>query len=161
MGENSPSPVTLLPRYSSAGIIFIRWRLLYLVLSENYLGSCSSVENIRASGSSRIQCCQMVYLQTNNPTLVKFWGVVQWNMLVYFMAIWAILLSFGIFCGHLVYLMVTWYSFSCFGILYQEKSGNPARDSTSTLVTRDSGTYTTRELKTAVDTVAPRAYIFS
>jgi hypothetical protein len=37
---------------------------------------------------------------------------------VYFAAIWYILLPFGIFNVSLVY-------FPCFGILYQEKSGNP------------------------------------
>jgi hypothetical protein len=47
-------------------------------------------------------------------------------MLIYFMALWSILRPFGIFCGHSVYLMVIWYSFSRFVMLYQEKSGNPA-----------------------------------
>jgi hypothetical protein len=37
----------------------------------------------------------------------------------------SILWLFGIFCGHLVYLMVIWYIFSRFGMLYAEKSGNP------------------------------------
>jgi hypothetical protein len=41
-----------------------------------------------------------------------------YDRLVYFTAIGNILWPFGIFCGHLVY-------FPCFGILYQEKSGNP------------------------------------
>jgi hypothetical protein len=36
----------------------------------------------------------------------------------YFTAIWDILLPFGIFYGYLIY-------FSRFGMLYQEKSGNP------------------------------------
>jgi hypothetical protein len=31
-----------------------------------------------------------------------------------------------IFYGHLVYFVVIWYIFPRFGILYQEKSGNPA-----------------------------------
>jgi hypothetical protein len=35
----------------------------------------------------------------------------QCKMLVYFMAIWYILRTFGIFCGHLVYFMVIWYFF--------------------------------------------------
>jgi hypothetical protein len=41
-----------------------------------------------------------------------------YDHLVYFTAIGNILWPFGTFCGHLVY-------FSPFGILYQEKSGNP------------------------------------
>jgi hypothetical protein len=50
----------------------------------------------------------------------------QWKMLVvYFMAIWSILLPFGIFSGPLVYFIVIWNISSRFGILYQEKSGNP------------------------------------
>jgi hypothetical protein len=60
----------------------------------------------------------MEYFQTKNPNLGKFWRVLQWNMLAYFMDIWSILRSIGIFCGNLVY-------FSHFGMLYQEKSGNP------------------------------------
>jgi hypothetical protein len=43
------------------------------------------------------------------------------------MAIYTILRSFGIFCGNLEYFMVIRYIFSRFGMLYQEKSGNPAR----------------------------------
>jgi hypothetical protein len=45
------------------------------------------------------------------------------------MAIWYILWPFGIFYGHLVYIMAIWYIFPRFGILYQEKSGNPGSDS--------------------------------
>jgi hypothetical protein len=40
-------------------------------------------------------------------------------MLVYFIAIWYILFPFVLFYEHLV-------DFSRFGMLYQEKSGNPA-----------------------------------
>jgi hypothetical protein len=47
------------------------------------------------------------------------------------MVIWYTLLSFGIFCGHLVYFVVIWYILSELGIFrvlfvnctYQEKSG--------------------------------------
>jgi hypothetical protein len=39
-------------------------------------------------------------------------------MLIYFVAIWYNLQPFGIVCGNLVI-------FSGFGIMYQEKSGNP------------------------------------
>jgi uncharacterized Tic20 family protein len=48
----------------------------------------------------------------------------QWKMLAHFIAIWSILLPFGIFCGHLVHDTVVWHIFSRFGKLNQEKSGN-------------------------------------
>jgi hypothetical protein len=44
-----------------------------------------------------------------------------YDRLVKFPAIWYIYGTFGILCGHLVY-------FPRFGILYHEKSGNPALD---------------------------------
>jgi hypothetical protein len=53
--------------------------------------------------------------------LGKFERVLYWKMLIHFMAIWSILRPFSKFCAfyyHLVY-------FSRFGMLYQEKSGNP------------------------------------
>jgi hypothetical protein len=71
------------------------------------------------------QGCQMMCFQTKNTNLGKFRRVLQWKMLVYFMAIWSILRQCGIFCGHLVYFMVIWYIFPHFGILYQEKYGIP------------------------------------
>jgi hypothetical protein len=40
------------------------------------------------------------------------------GLLAYFTAIWYILWTLGIFCGNLEY-------FSRFGIMHQEKSGNP------------------------------------
>jgi hypothetical protein len=46
------------------------------------------------------QGCQMVYFQTENPNLDQFWRVLQWKMLVYFMDIWSILWTFGLFYGH-------------------------------------------------------------
>jgi hypothetical protein len=48
------------------------------------------------------QGCQMVSFQTKNPNLGKFWRVLRWKMLVYFMDTWSILRSFVIFNGHLV-----------------------------------------------------------
>jgi hypothetical protein len=57
--------------------------------------------------------------------LGKFWRVLQWNMALYFNAICLILRWFGIFCGHLKYFKAIWYIFPCFGVLHQEKSGNP------------------------------------
>jgi hypothetical protein len=62
--------------------------------------------------------------------LGKFLGDLQWNMLVfyghvaYFTVIWSLGLSlwpFGIFYGYLVYFSPV------FGMLYQEKSGNPGQ----------------------------------
>jgi hypothetical protein len=63
----------------------------------------------------------MVCLQTKNPNFGKFWILLQWNMLVYFVAIRSIFPPFGIcilrpfatFCGRLVY-------FSHFGTLIRE-----------------------------------------
>jgi hypothetical protein len=88
----------------------------------------------------------MVCFQTKNPDLGKFWRVLEWKMLVYFMfirdilhmVIWYFLWSFGIFqviCyfyGHLVFLwsfgnvVVIWFIFPRFGMFCEEKSGNPA-----------------------------------
>jgi hypothetical protein len=48
------------------------------------------------------QGCQMVCFRTKNPNLGKFWRVLRWKMLVYFMDTWSILRSFDIFYGHLV-----------------------------------------------------------
>jgi hypothetical protein len=45
--------------------------------------------------------------------------------LIYFMAIWNILLTFGIFYDHLVFFVFIWYIFSGLGVMNQEKSGNP------------------------------------
>jgi hypothetical protein len=67
------------------------------------------------------QGCQRVYIQTkSSKNLCKFWMVLQWKKLVYFMAIWCILLPFGIFCGHLEYYIVVWYIFPRFGMLHQK-----------------------------------------
>jgi hypothetical protein len=53
-----------------------------------------------------MQGCQMAHFQNKNPNLGKFWRVLQWKMLVYF--VW----PYGILCGHLVKFMVIWYNFS-------------------------------------------------
>jgi hypothetical protein len=66
----------------------------------------------------------MVCCETKNPNLGKFWRVLQWKMMVYFMDTWSLLWSFVIFYGHLGRGNLVY--FSGFGILYQEKSGNPA-----------------------------------
>jgi hypothetical protein len=72
-----------------------------------------------------LQGCQMVCFQTKNPNLDKFWRVLLWKILVYFITIWYILRPLERFYGRLVYFVVIWYIFPRFGILDQEKSGNP------------------------------------
>jgi uncharacterized membrane protein len=67
----------------------------------------------------------MVYFQTQNPNLDKFWRALLWKMLVYFMTIWNILRTFGIICGRLVFFVAIWYIFPILVCLDQEKSGNP------------------------------------
>jgi hypothetical protein len=84
----------------------------------------------------RDQGCQMVCFQTKNPNLGKFWRVLPWEILVYFMTIWSILRPLEIFYGHLVYLGVIWFIFSHFCILDQEKSGNPGRDTNGRFIYR-------------------------
>jgi hypothetical protein len=51
----------------------------------------------------KVNACQMVCFQTKNSNLGKFWRVLLWKMLVYFMDTWSILTSFVIF-------MDIWYS---------------------------------------------------
>jgi hypothetical protein len=48
----------------------------------------------------------MVYFQTKNPNLGKFWTALDWKMLIYLMAIWNILGRFR----------VIWYILGSFGI---------------------------------------------
>jgi hypothetical protein len=74
---------------------------------------------------SQTQGRQMVYFQTKNPNLGKFWRVLQWKMLAYFMVIWSILLPICIFRA-IWSILWSWFIFPCFGLLYQEKFGNPA-----------------------------------
>jgi hypothetical protein len=78
----------------------------------------------------------MVCFQTKNLNLGKFGRVLQYNMFVFFMDTWSILLSFVTFYGHLVQFVVIWYIFPNFGILYQEKSGNPGCDCSSNILRR-------------------------
>jgi hypothetical protein len=68
----------------------------------------------------------MEYFQTQNHNLGQFWRALEWKLLVNSMAIRKILLPFGI---HTLWpfgiLVAIWYIFTSFGILCQEKSGNP------------------------------------
>jgi hypothetical protein len=67
----------------------------------------------------------MVCFQTKNQNLGKFWRVLLWKILVYFMTIWSMLRPLEIFYGRLVYFLIIWHSFPRFGILDERKSGNP------------------------------------
>jgi hypothetical protein len=58
------------------------------------------------------QGCQMVYFQTKNPNLGKFWRVLDWKKFISFL--W----PFGTFYGYLGYFTTIWYilySFVTFG----------------------------------------------
>jgi hypothetical protein len=54
------------------------------------------------NGCDASQGCQMVYFYTKNPYLRKFWRVLEWKMLLYYMTILNILRPFGIFYSCLV-----------------------------------------------------------
>jgi hypothetical protein len=51
-----------------------------------------------------------------NSNLDKFWRVLQWTIVVYFIDIWSFLRPFDIFYCHLVYFVVIWYIFPHVGI---------------------------------------------
>jgi hypothetical protein len=86
-----------------------RFRLCHGFFTEN-------VDSLNGQG------CQMVYFDTKNSNLGKFWRALESKMWVYFIPIWNILLQLGKFYGNLVH-------FSCFGLLYQEKAGNLGQQS--------------------------------
>jgi hypothetical protein len=67
----------------------------------------------------------MAHFQTKNHDLGKFWrnlamegASILYVHFAYFMTIWY-------FCGNLVFVRLFGISFPRFGMLYQEKSGNP------------------------------------
>jgi hypothetical protein len=78
-------------------------------LIRNFVPSCKTFEKPACVGVIATQGCRMVYFQTKNPILGKFWRELQWNMLVHFMDSWPISRPFEIFYWHLVYLVVIWY----------------------------------------------------
>jgi hypothetical protein len=82
----------------------------------------------------------MAYFRTKNPNLGQFLSVLHiLEDVGIYKAIWSIFRPFGLFFGHLVYFTAIWYIFGHFGIFYgyllyfyrfgmlcQEKFGNPA-----------------------------------
>jgi hypothetical protein len=83
-----------------------------------------SCRNAASSDQLREQGCQMVYFQTQNPNLGKFWRAFKRKRLVYSMADWNISRPFG-------NLAAIWYIHPHYGTLCQERSGNPVRESES------------------------------
>jgi hypothetical protein len=67
----------------------------------------------------------MVYFQTKIPIWVNLEGALDCKMLICPMAVWKILQTFRISYDHLAHFVFIWSIFSSFGIMYQEKSGNP------------------------------------
>jgi hypothetical protein len=75
-----------------------------------------SVPILSNSGRNRLtktaagqgQGCQMVSFQTKIPNLGKFWRALNGKMLIYLMAIWNILRTFGIFYDHVVRFLFIW-----------------------------------------------------
>jgi hypothetical protein len=59
----------------------------------------------------------MVCFQTKNTNLGKFWSVLEWKMMEYFMEIWNNLWSFDILLWPFENVVVIWYIFPRFGIL--------------------------------------------
>jgi hypothetical protein len=50
----------------------------------------------------------MVYFQTQNPNLGKFWRALDWKMLIYYTSIWNILWPLVTFCVHLLHFIWFW-----------------------------------------------------
>jgi uncharacterized membrane protein SpoIIM required for sporulation len=63
----------------------------------------------------------MAYFQTQNPDLGKFWRVLQWKILVYYMSIWSILWLFSIHTFGIWYILCLFGMFNgyIFGIFVQ------------------------------------------
>jgi hypothetical protein len=65
-----------------------------------------------ASQHGRARGCQMFSFKTKNTNLGRFWRALDWLMSIYFMAIWNILQTFGVFYDHLVvHFVFIWYIF--------------------------------------------------
>jgi hypothetical protein len=84
----------------------------------------------------------MVYFQTENSNLGKFWSVLRWKMLANCKAMWSILLHFGIFSCRLVSLVVILVFSPRFGMLHQEKSGNPGEHNGNVVINHKPGLQT-------------------
>jgi hypothetical protein len=74
-------------------------KMYVLILTKTWLGYILGdfFHNLTLSRWSRAGLPDGIFY-SQNPNLCIFWRVIQWKMLVYFMAIWSILQPFGIFC---------------------------------------------------------------
>jgi hypothetical protein len=112
MGENSPNPGTL----EIGALIYTAgsWGVLVNVARLNWTNLCEWLNVFTNAGillytAWTKQGCQMVCFQTKNHNLGKFWRDLDSQMSIYFMAIWDILGTFGIFYDHLVPFLFIWY----------------------------------------------------
>jgi hypothetical protein len=69
----------------------------------------------------------MVYFQTKNPNLDKFWRALELKILVYFMTVCNILMQFGSTYCRFVQFVVIWYIFPHFGMFGSQKIWQPWR----------------------------------
>jgi hypothetical protein len=73
----------------------------------------------------------MLYFQTKNIHLSKFWRALEWKMLVYFMAVWNILRPLGIFYISFVTL---WYFGTSFWYIVSREIWQPCLQSSSGVI---------------------------
>jgi hypothetical protein len=78
-------------------------------INARYGERTSQIVEVQISVNWSTQGCQMAYFQNKDTNLGKFWRVLQWKVLIYFMAIRPILRPLGIF-------VVIWYILWLFGI---------------------------------------------
>jgi hypothetical protein len=60
----------------------------YIRFCASQLNSAALLQKLVETRPGATQGCQMVYFQTKNTNLGKFWRFLSWNILVYVMAIW-------------------------------------------------------------------------
>jgi hypothetical protein len=78
----------------------------------------------------KIRVARWIVFKTKITILEKIFWASDWKIFINFMAIWTSLWTSGILCDLSVLFVFIWYIFSSFGIMHQEKSGNPAQDVT-------------------------------
>jgi hypothetical protein len=97
--------MSTVPRRHQGNVSYLHWPIQALVLLSTRFGTFNR-------SVCFVQGCQMVYFQTKNSNLGKFWRVLQRKMLVYFMSM------FGLFYGHWKYVTAIWYILWPFGLFF-------------------------------------------